>query len=340
MANKAGCQLLADAISHLPSETRHRALAIGTQPPGLASHFESSQAAAPSALSDLSPGLFNFITTGFAFDDTLQPAPIFFALREATRLLRENGILSARFPKLFSAGELTDLARDLDFQVLAHEAITSRWVTIVWRKRVPGWRALLQDQAFQTTARVTSIGNAWDQTPVVPSRGRFAAISITVEALPVDADLFDLEIRIAGIRATAVSISTKDRDGQQHIIAQLPGLDQTGLIPVDVRWFGHCLGDQSHVRVVPPGPLVPRIASVAPHPSEITVSIEELGRPDELTGTLDGTPLWGLETHSTNSTTQAYDVRVPIPNGTAPGIHEIQLRAGHRKLAPFIVELG
>lgn len=114
---------------------------------------------------------------------------------------------------------------------------------------------------------IVRIFNDWDHTPAVPCRGRYASISIAVEALPMDMDILDLEIRIGGVRANAVSISEPDKQGLQQILAPLPALEQTGLIPVDLHWFGERLTfEPAHVHIVPPGPVVPRIVAFSMGP--------------------------------------------------------------------------
>ena len=328
--------MLADSLTRVPASSRQRALEVGTaaSSPALGG-FQSLENAPVSALADLPPGEFNFI----AAIQVACEIPILM-IRESARLLREHGVLCARLSKVFSRGDLTDLARDLDFQVCVLDVAAS--LSIIWRKRAPGWRVNLTDHAALASARIVRIVNAWDHSPVVPNRGRYATLSILVDGLPTDVDLLDLEILIGGVRATASSISQPDARGQQQVVAQF-SLEQTGLVPVELHWFGqHLTSEPTYVRVIPAGPIVPRIVSVASGASRvsgITISIDELARPDELTATIDGEPIWGVETVCVDSSAQHYSVLLRIADEVEPGVHEIQLIAGRRKLAPISIEI-
>ena len=317
-------RLIADALNRLPAASRDRTLDL------------------TSALivEGLPAGEFSFVSAV----DLSDPARVSSAFREASRLLRQQGIFFARFHGMFTIGELGEFARDLDFQILVLEGgHSSQWTKIVWRKRAAGWRTGLADHAAFAGSHIVRMVSTWDKTPVVASRGRYSAVSIEVEGLPIDMDLLDLEITTGGVRASAVSISEPDAKGLQKVVAQLPSLEQTGLIPVDLHWFGERLtSEPSYLRVVPPGPVAPRIVEVKQGVSRlacVTVSIEELARPDELTASVDGSPIWGMETRLVDAPAQIYEVRLFIPEEVPAGTHQVQLNAGRRKLAPFTVEL-
>ena len=101
-------------------------------------------------------------------------------------------------------------------------------------------------------------------------------------------------------------------------------------------------GESSWVRVIPPGPIVPRIASIANGSARlagIAVSIEGLARPGDLTALLDGATIGGFETRCVDASLLTYEVRLHIPEEMKAGVHEIQLMAGRRTLAPFVVEI-
>ena len=327
--------MLADALYHLPAANRQRALELAAS--SSLTGFENVQAALPSRLAELPPDAFDFITGSTTFDTAAYPERVVLALREAVRLLKENGLLCASFPKLLSTGELTELARDLDFQILTLDAVTSRSTHILWRKRPAGWRLPLADHAALAAARITKVSNNTDHSPVVPSRGRYTTIAIAVNALPLDLDLADLAIRIGGLSAVTLSIA------HNRILARLPNLEVTGLVPIELRWFGESLtSDDGYIRVIPPGPIVPRIVSIITGETRlagVTFEIEQVARPDELSASLDGTPLWGLDARCVDLNDQLYEIRLPVPEEVAAGRHEIQFQAGRRKLAPVTVEI-
>ncbi len=330
-------RLLADALTRVPAGARGRALEIGATPsPALACCFQTLETSPLDLLADLPNGEFNFVAAIHVPGEI----PIFI-LRQSARLLCHRGVLCARLTSAFSRGELAEMARDLDFQVCAMEL--GETLSLTWRKRANGWRADLAEHAALASARVTRVSNGWDDCPVVPNRGRYARLSILVSGLPMDLDLLDLEIIIGDVRATAVSLAEPDAGGQQRIMAELPGLEQTGLVPVQLRWLGERLTmEPAYVRVIPAGPIVPRIVSVisgSTREAGLTISVEDLVRPDELTVSLDGVALWGLETRCTDSKHQKYSVRLPLPDDVKAGVHEIQLMSGRRKLTPISIEI-
>jgi len=343
---------ITNALDRVPAALCDQALEIGEGSVSAAfgERFRSVQMIRQQGLSELPIGQFQFILAVRSFDEITSHAPVILSMREATRLLREGGLLCVRLnnlpdsPVRFSMGELAEAARDFDFQILAMEGAGSKAMWLLWRKRAAGWRASLADHAALASARIVRVMNSWDHGPVVPSRGRYAATTICVDGLPIDMDLLDLEVFIGGVRATATFIGEPGPQGLQEIHAILPNLEQTGLLRVELRWFGELITTgAAYVRVIPPGPVVPRIARVASGSSRlagITVSIEELARPDELLATIDGRPVWGLEAFCTDPGAQSYEVRFQLPDEIPAGIHEIRMSVGRRKLPPIAVEIA
>jgi hypothetical protein len=344
--------LIRNTVGRLPAARRNQAIEIGTKAkasPALESCFHSTRVVEAAALAGFPPAEVDFILAAHAFDAMTGLAPAVLCFRESARLLREGGILYARLnhlpdsPTRFSAGELSEMARDLDFQVLSMEGAGSKSLWILWRKRLPGWRSDLPDQAPLASVHIRRISNAWDNEPVVPSHGRYAAMSIWVDGLPGDMDLLDLEILAGGVRATGTSISEPGSRGWQQVQALLPNLEQTGLVPVELRWFGERLtAEPAHLRVIPPGPIVPRVVNVSAASSRVagfTVLIEELARPDECNATIHGQILWASETGCADVASQSYELRFQLPDEIPAGVYEVQMTAGRRKLPPVTIEV-
>jgi len=216
------------------------------------------------------------------------------------------------------------------------------WST--WRKREPEWRTNLADLAQGSSARIRRLTNAFGTEPVVPSRGRYAAVSVWVENLAPEADLLDLEILIGGARAHTSAISPPFAgSGLQRMDARFPDLEQTGLIMVELNWFGRRLGEPATLRVIPPGPIVPQVVGVSGSASRlngITVSLEELARVDEFSATIDDRAVWGIEAVCTDPDALSYDINFQLPDDTSAGVHKVQLSVGRRKLPPLSVELA
>ena len=50
--------------------------------------------------------------------------------------------------------------------------------------------------------------------------------------------------------------------GLQQVNVILPELEATGLLPVEIRWLGRRISPPATLRVIPPGPSVPRIRMI------------------------------------------------------------------------------
>ena len=116
-----------------------------------------------------------------------------------------------------------------------------------------------------TAIDVRKVTNALRTLPVAPARGRFASIAVWVQGLPDEVDIFDLEIRLGGACAGVQSISPADSRDIRQIVAQMPELEQTGLLPVEAFWMGERMGKPGTLRVVPAPPEVPRLVSFTQH---------------------------------------------------------------------------
>jgi len=353
-----GDSFVLNALDRVPAAKRGQALEICPGPsslPELGCRFRAVQtAAAMDALMGLPEGHFDFILAARAFEGNGHAMSVANCFRESARLLRDGGLLCARINDRqdpegrISSGELREMARDLDFQVLVIEG-----KSILWRKRAPGWRLDLAEHAAMAAAMIRRLANAWDDGPVVPGRGRYAAMAMWVEGLPSDVDLFDLEVLIGGARGTVTQIGEIDARGWQEVHVTLPYLEQTGLVPVELRWLGERLTRQlAHLRVIPPGPSVPRVIAMsaggmtadaermaAQRSDGLTITIEELARPDELTASVNGQTVWMNDSLCTDPVAQCYEVRFRLPEDLAPGVHQILLHAGRRLLAPVTIEI-
>lgn len=275
-------------------------------------------------------------------------------VQRAARVLRTGGVLEIGLAAGTGAGaglaasDLGDLARNHNFQVLVSEPGGA----MLWRRRDAGWRTGLSEQAEAAKVVLGRVVSAIDGGPMVAQRGRFARFSLWVRGLPGDADLLDAAVLVDGIRAhaTAISPETGGTGDWRQIEGRLPELDRSGLFRMELEWMGVRLGADGSgggsgamLRVVPAPPLVPHVVEAGHSASRkdgLTVVVEELGRPDEFTATLDGRPVWGLETLCTDSEAQRYEIHFQLPDDTAAGVHLIEMAVGRRKLAPLSVELG
>ena len=138
-----------DAVERVPLTLRGRAIEVAPQGPPAAElgcKFGRTDVVGAPALADEPAASCDLLLMTRAFDQMASPSPVVNCLRDASRLLKENGLLCVKLnnspssPTRFSTGELVELARDLDFQILAMEAPGSKAALLLWRKRAAGWR--------------------------------------------------------------------------------------------------------------------------------------------------------------------------------------------------------
>ena len=288
-------------------------------------------------------------------------------LREIQRVLRVGGLARLQFNGLpetqaaadtgaaarFTSQDLLEFAHLHDFQVLALDGVSTQYMWTTWRKQAPGWSASLEAKMeageYPSAVLIRRITNASSTEPVAPCRGRFAAISIRVENLPLDAGLNHLRVTVGSSLGTVISIGPPDRARWQQINVDLPELEATGLLPVQIFWRDRPLSDPATLRVIPPGPSVPRILwiSDAVNPMSrkriehrlVKMKLEEIARPHEMEVSVGGHPAADLEYVCTEPRPQRFEVSFRLPEEIGPGVHPLELRVGHRKLAPVPIEV-
>jgi hypothetical protein len=222
------------------------------------------------------------------------------------------------------------------------------WTT--WRKREAGWREQARANAGATEARIRRITNAHNSEPVVPASGPFASISIWTERLPDDFDLIDLDVLVDGKPARGAYIGPPDASGLQQVNAILPPLEATGLVAAELRWFGRRLAGPAVLRVIPPGPLAPRIVSISDginlmsglriETRCVKLTLEEIGDPGQIQATIDGQRVSDLEWFCTDPLPRRYEVNFKLPDTVGPGRRELQVNIGRRRFAPVVIDVA
>jgi hypothetical protein len=206
------------------------------------------------------------------------------------------------------------------------------WTT--WRKLAP--------------AKIRAISNAHSGEHAIPARGRLACASLWIENLPAACDLNTLEARIDGVAATGVYVGPCI-NGLSQFNVLLPAGTRTGLVPVEVLFAGQPLAPKAWMRVIPPGPAVPRIESVTDGTNllsdrriergSVKVQLEEVAAPESFQARVDGLPVRAAEMFCTDPRNQRYDVSFLLPAETTPGWHQLEINLGERRLAPIPIEV-
>jgi hypothetical protein len=140
---------------------------------------------------------------------------------------------------------------------------------------------------------------------------------------------------------TITCVSAPDRDGWQRIRVDLPELEATGLLPVQLFWLDRPLSEPATLRVIPPGPPIPRLVA-APRRIEnriVKLTLEEIARPSDIEVWMGGQPVEDLEKICTDPRPQRYQVNFRLPEQIGPGLHHVKLNIGRRKLPPVPIEV-
>src|SRR5258706_13564434 len=291
---------------------------------------------------------------------------VFQYLRETHRVLKTGGIARLQLSGLpsrgetdtwngarFNSQELMEFAQQRDLQVLAMEGVATQYMWVTWRKRAQGWQRE-QDEARDSATpvdagvRIRRITNANSSEPVAPSRGRFASISIWTEHLPADAGLAHLQVIVGDYPGTVTYIGPPDNVGVQQLAVILPELEATGLLPVEIHWLDQRVSPPATLRVIPPGPSVPRVYAITDgvnllsgtriETRTVKLTLEEISRPHEVEAWIDGTRVDDVEYFCIDPRPQRFEFNFRLPEEVGPGPHRLELRMGRRKLAP--VELS
>jgi SAM-dependent methyltransferase len=307
---------------------------------------------------------FEFVYSYAVFQHIPSREVIIQYLRETQRVMKIGGLARLQFNGLpqgtgaaydtwagarLSSSELMEFARDNDLQVLALEGVGTQYMWTSWRKQPQGWSEAQESPAPDTKLRIRRITNAGSSEPVAPSRGRWASISIWVENLPPDAGLHHLRVTVGSSFGTITYIGPPDNMGMQQLNVILPELEETGLLPVEVQWFGQCISPPAVLRVIPPGPSVPSVSSVSDgvnlvagkriETRMIKVTLAEISRPHEIEASVDGHPVSDLEFFCIDPRPQKFEVNLRLPEEIGIGPHQLELRMGRRKLAPISIEV-
>ncbi len=304
---------------------------------------------------------FDFIYSYAVFQHIPSREVVLEYMNEIRRVLKPGGFARLQFNGLprsesidagyttwagarFSGMELLEFTKAHGLQVLTLEGVSTQYMWTTWRK--PPLAPEVSDQP----TRIRRITNANSSEPVAPSRGRFACISLWVENLPPDAGLHDLRVKIGDSFGTLTYIGPADHSRLQQVSVILPELEATGLLPVELLREETAIAPPAILRVIPPGPTVPRIHSISDgvnlvegtkiETRSVKMTLEEIARPYEIEARVDGVPVEGLEYFCTDPRPQRYEVNFRLPEEIGPGAHSLEVSIGRRKLAPVALEVA
>ncbi len=299
---------------------------------------------------------FDFVYSHAVFQHIPSRDVVLEYLRETVRLLKPGGIFHGQFNGLphsevpdtwrgvvFSAEEIRAFTRENGFQLLNLEGVQTPYMRTTWRKK-----PLPAPVASQGAPAILRVTNGRSYEPVTVNRGRHAAVLLWVANLPEAAELNNLDVLVDGASGQPFYISAPLFDGIHQINVWMPEGARTGLLPVELHMNGEPLCPPALARVVPAGPVVPRIVSVTDaidliSKNEATsgvfkVQLEEVNDPESITASLGNQPLERLAITCIDRRAPRYEYDLRIPESLPNGEYTLQVQVGGRRLPPVQVQ--
>jgi SAM-dependent methyltransferase len=300
-----------------------------------------------SSLTQFAGASFDFVYSYAVFQHIPSREVVFQYMRETCRVLKPGGIFRGQFNGLphsavpdtwsgvvFSADEIREFTRANGLQLLALEGVETQYMWTTWRKLIP-------DPPL-AAPYIKGIVNAITGEPVAPKRERHAAISIWIANLPEECDLNNLDVLVEGAAAEATYAGPPIAEGVRQVNAWLPAGIRTGLLPVEVRMNGRAICPFGTIRVIPAGPLIPRIISLTDginlvdnHRTSsgiLKMQLEEVRSPELIEIAIGGLPTAWCETKCTDPRAPRYELNFGVPKTLAPGRHKLEVRIGKWRL--------
>jgi SAM-dependent methyltransferase len=246
-----------------------------------------------SDLADFEGSSIGFVYSYAVFQHIPSREVVLSYLREAVRVLIPGGVLKCQFNSLPRAGspdvkpvagwslragapprravleeapdtwsgvslraeELAELCRQQDLQLLAFDGFDTQYLWMTARKgRVaPG---------DSSACRLAGAANTFTSDRLIPQAGRFAGVSLWVTGLPEHADLNNLRVEIDGVPTAPCYVSRRPDVGSAQVNVFLPPGTRTGAVPARLLLNGQRLTEPIALRITPPAPAIPRLASV------------------------------------------------------------------------------
>jgi ubiquinone/menaquinone biosynthesis C-methylase UbiE len=300
---------------------------------------------------------FDFVYSYAVFQHIPSREVVLSYLEETRRVLKTGGVARMQFNGLaegigkhdtwsgvrFRAHEIAEFARAHDLQLLALEGANTQYMWATFLKRSAGWYNSVQKTAGEAAqVSILRIGNAEDSARVAPAQGPYAAFALWAEGLPSSADLNTLRIYVGDREATLTYIGPPQDQGVQQVSAILPQGLAACLQPVRLVWAEKQLACESFLRVVPPGPEVPRIVAVTDgvfvaagrtiSTGTIRVSLDATRRPEDLRVTVNGKPARRLSLLCTLPHIPRFEIDFQLPRGGSAGRKQLEFQLGSRYL--------
>jgi len=301
---------------------------------------------------------FDFVYSYAVFQHIPSRDVVFQYLREAWRVLKPGGVLRCQLNGLpaharqydtwsgvrIAPGEIAGFARENQFQLLALEQIWTQYMWVTCRK--PG----APPATPATAPRIHNISNALTGEAAAPNAGGLAAICVWVESLPAECDLNNTTVTAEERACRLIYIGPPAADGVVQTTAALPEGIRSGLVPVEVRLDGRSLCLPAWVRIIPAGPLVPRLTAVTDGVNLLSgnrivtglvkVAMEEVADDAAFRAAVDGIAALETEAFCTDPVMRRWEFNFRLPPAIAAGPHQVTIALGHRSIAIVPIEVA
>jgi ubiquinone/menaquinone biosynthesis C-methylase UbiE len=292
---------------------------------------------------------FDFVYSYAVFQHIPSADVVFSYLRETVRVLKPGGVARLHInglPKTsksyttwegvrIAPAEVHAFVRGQGVRLLSLTGVETQYMWTTWQK--------------PPDCRIRTISNAFSSEQAVPASGRMACAALSIENLPDDCDLNSLEAFIDGRRGTVCFIGPRMGNGRSQVNVFLPAGVRTGLLPVRVEWHGRRLCPDRYMRVIPPGPSVPRLTALSdavnllsPQRIEsglIKVTIEEVDSIESFRAEVDGIAVRETDTFRTDPLTERWEVNFRVPERIGEGGHVLDVWLGRRLLTRIGIEV-
>ncbi len=300
---------------------------------------------------------FDFIYSYAVFQHIPDAQVVFSYLRDAARVLKPGGLMRFQANNLeaarttaatwhgcsIEANEIRDFAAGHQLRLLALEAVRTQYMWVTLRKPFPN------EANAVATVRIRRITNSESSEPVAPNSGRYAAISLWLEAPPLAADLLSLRLDVGGKPARLTYLSAPEMDGLVQLNAVLPAGLEPGLVPVRLS-FQDSLLAESVFRIIPAPPAVPRLVEAVDGldylsgtrivSGSVKLFVEELLAPETLRASIDGLPAEDYSILCTDPMPPRHEINFRLPAGVPAGPQTLRIEAGRRLIALVPVEVA
>jgi len=250
----------------------------------------------------------------------------------------------------FRPEEIALFAAEQGMQLLAMDGFETQYLWVTLRK------PLGEQSANGGKARIVRVTNTYTADALIPRGGRFASASLWVLGLDPAADLNALRVMVEGQPAAPCFVGKHVWKGPAQVNFYLPPGVRSGVLPVCLESRGEPISETAPMRVVEPGPMVPKLVSVSDgvnllsrmwiESRSIKVHIEEVGLQSAaavhraLHAEIGGREIRDLDVFCVDPLPQRYEVNLSIPPEVAAGRHELAVSLGRRRFAPLEIQLA